>query len=198
MSVLLAGACLARTGQSWLEGHMLSDLSRLVMILVPLILCTVARVVHLCIETSQVRIADAGLSDSDHREIQDTMLGSKVLDASHFPLISFDSAMQEIGPSHCKLIGNSALHGVTQSVAVDVRLSGGVYHTTSALKQSAFDIKPTSAAGGSVRVKDELGIHFDGVLRIKFAGASGPQEAPRHRRPRPETHQGKEILCSNE
>jgi polyisoprenoid-binding protein YceI len=128
---------------------------------------TVVHTVHLRFEASQLRVADIGISDSDRREIQATMLGPKVLDASHFPSISFDStAVQKLDPDHWRLTGNLTLHGVTQLVAVDVRYSGGVYHATSGFRQSIFGIKPVSSAGGSVRVKDELEIHFDGVLPL--------------------------------
>ena len=57
--------------------------------------------------------------------------------------------------------GNLTLHGETQPVTVEVREREGHYLGTSRFKQTEFGIKPFKAAGGTIRVKDEVRIDFD-------------------------------------
>lgn len=53
------------------------------------------------------------------------------------------------------------LHGETRPVEADVREAEGHYTGTVQLRQTEFGIKPVKVAGGTVRVKDEVGIDFD-------------------------------------
>jgi polyisoprenoid-binding protein YceI len=58
------------------------------------------------------------------------------------------------------VIGNLTLHGETRSITIDVHNNGGAYVGESRIRQTQFGIHPVSAAGGAIKVKDELKIDF--------------------------------------
>ena len=113
-------------------------------------------------------VVDKGISEKDRNEIQSAM-ESKVLEVSRFPKISFRSvSIANIKSSAdgqtLTINGDLSLHGVTNRVAVpvtmvvtpdEVRVSGDV-----TIRQTDFGIKPYSAAGGTIKVKDALKINF--------------------------------------
>jgi polyisoprenoid-binding protein YceI len=122
--------------------------------------------VQLKFDARKLRVLDPKLSAEKHAEVQETMLGPKVLDSSRFPEISFQSTeVASAGPDHWTMKGNLTLHGRTQNVVVDVALKDGRYLGTAAFKQRAFGIETVSAGGGTVKVKDELKIEFSIVLK---------------------------------
>jgi hypothetical protein len=49
---------------------------------------------------------------------------------------------------------------VTKPITVAVKRNGGAYVGRATLRQTDFGIKPVSAAGGTVKVKNELEIDF--------------------------------------
>jgi len=55
--------------------------------------------------------------------------------------------------------------GESKSVTVHVPSTSGHYKGTAALKQSDFGITRSASLGGTAKVKDELKIEFDIVLR---------------------------------
>jgi polyisoprenoid-binding protein YceI len=63
------------------------------------------------------------------------------------------------------LTGELTLHGVKRNQPVPVRISmnGDVLRATGefAVRQSEYDIRPVSAAAGTVKLKDELKLSFD-------------------------------------
>ena len=121
-----------------------------------------ARQVELRVDARALRVRDSKISDKDRDEIQETMLGPKVLDSGSYPEISFRSTAAELrGPGGWMVRGNLSLHGQTRSVAVEVRERDGHYVGKSRLKQTDFGIKPVQIAGGTVRVKDEIRVEFD-------------------------------------
>jgi len=67
------------------------------------------------------------------------------------------------------LNGELALHGVTQNQPVSARvtLRGETLRAAGefSVRQSDYDIKPVSAAGGTVKLKDELKLSFDNTAR---------------------------------
>ncbi len=118
---------------------------------------------------ASLRVNPAGEPPSDVAEVQETMLGARVLDARRYPTIRFRSTRVARLSGRGDLLtikvdGDLALHGVTRPVAatietsyVDGRLTA---HGQLSIKQTDFGIQPVSAAGGTVRVKDELTIAF--------------------------------------
>jgi len=120
------------------------------------------RIVSITFHANDLRVADAEGSESDHRQIEDTMKGPEVLDAAQFPVISFQSKQVETakGESY-EVAGDLKLHGRNKEITLPVAFSGGIYRGSVRLKQSDFGITPVTIAGGAVRVKDEIEIDFE-------------------------------------
>ncbi|MBV9303393.1 MAG: YceI family protein [Acidobacteriaceae bacterium] len=118
--------------------------------------------VELEVHAAELKVRDADISEKDREEIQRTMLGPEVLDAERYPTIVFRaSTVESRGSRAWTLRGNLTLHGQTRPVLIEVRESGGHYVGSSRFKQTEFNITPVKAAGGTIRVKDEIQISFD-------------------------------------
>ena len=114
----------------------------------------------------------------DRQLIQETMLN--LLEVSRYPLVRYtasDAVMTTLSDSRfcAQFKGELSLHGVTRPQEVDtqiivldgeVRLSGAFQ-----LLQSAFGIKPPTAAGGLIAAKDELKFKFDVIAALLREGA---------------------------
>jgi polyisoprenoid-binding protein YceI len=112
-----------------------------------------------------MRVLDPEASQDTRAQIQKTMQGPQVLDASHFPEIHFQSTTVEPkGADHWVVQGKLDLHGQTHPVTVDVTLKDGFYRGSVTLKQTGFGITPVSIAGGTVKVKDEVKVQFQIAL----------------------------------
>lgn len=120
-----------------------------------------AHTVELQVDAASLRVADANVSDKDRRQIQQTMLGSDVLNVSRFASIVFRATSAEGAAGAWNVRGDLSLHGATHPVSCVVRENAGHYIGAATFKQSDFGIKPVSAAGGTVKVKDEVRIQFD-------------------------------------
>lgn len=112
----------------------------------------------------------------DAPQVQEVMSGPKVLDVARFPAITFRS--REVsgrrtaeGVYELQVVGELSLHGVARPVTVPVRveLSGATLTATgqTTVAQRAFGMEPVSAGGGTVKVKNEVGIEFKIVARAK-------------------------------
>jgi polyisoprenoid-binding protein YceI len=118
------------------------------------------------VDARQMKVADADVSDKDRAEIQSTMLGPEVLDAARFPEIKFRStAVERTQPNEFRVRGELTLHGQTRAIVLSVKQAGDRYTGTSTFKQTDFGIKPVSAGGGAVKVKDEVTVTFDIALK---------------------------------
>lgn len=121
--------------------------------------------VELRVEAAKLKVVDADLSTGKRAEVQSTMQGPQVLDSSHFPEIRFHSTRVESkGADHWDVRGELTLHGQTRPIEIDVTQKGGRYRGSATLRQRDFAITPVSAAGGTVRVKDEVKVEFDVAL----------------------------------
>jgi polyisoprenoid-binding protein YceI len=123
--------------------------------------------VEFVVETASLKVIDPGESEKDRNEVQATMLGEQVLDATKYPQIKFSSTSVKAGSSVSQLVveGTLALHGTPKPLTVPVRfqVSGDgtlVADAEVSLLQSDFGITPYKAAGGTVRVKDKLKLTF--------------------------------------
>lgn len=118
--------------------------------------------VELRVDARKLRVMDKDVSDKDRAEIQETMLGPKVLDSERFPEIRFRStAVTPAAAGKWSVQGDLTLHGETHPVKFEVALQGGHYRGTSELKQKDFGITPVTVGGGAVKVKNELRVEFD-------------------------------------
>jgi polyisoprenoid-binding protein YceI len=133
--------------------------------------------VSLEFDAAALRVTGKGEAASDVPTVERTMLGEQVLDARRFPTIAFRSrrvsvAFSAAGVAALTIDGDMTLHGKTRPLTIranaTVDTSGRVTATgTFTLKQTDFDMVPVTAAGGTIRVKDELDIQF--VLKARPA-----------------------------
>jgi len=109
------------------------------------------------------------IKDSDRVKIETTMR-NEVLEVSKHPQISFKSnsvAATKTAEAQyrVRISGDLTLHGVTRPLTISAQLefSDKMLRATGAftLKQSSFEIKPVSVAGGTIKVKDELKFTFE-------------------------------------
>jgi polyisoprenoid-binding protein YceI len=109
------------------------------------------------------------VSDKDCREIERAMK-DQVLEAARFPEIAFESRQvsgMQLGESLyvMKIEGDLFLHGVTrrQIISAQVGSADGSLRASGefSVKQTDFNIKLVSVAGGALKVKDELKVSFD-------------------------------------
>jgi polyisoprenoid-binding protein YceI len=121
--------------------------------------------VELRVDARKLKVLDPEISEGTRTQIQDTMNGIQVLDAAQFPEIRFQStSVEPNGPGHWIAHGHLTLHGRERPIAVEVALQGERYRGSASLKQTDFGITPVTAAGGTVKVKDEVKIEFEIVL----------------------------------
>jgi len=122
--------------------------------------------VELTVDARRMRVMDKGISEKDRAEIQQTMLGPKVLDSEKFPEIRFRStAIERLGEGRWIVLGDLTIHGETRPVKVHVEGPNGHYRGTSELKQKDFAITPITVGGGAVKVKNELRVEFEIVAK---------------------------------
>jgi polyisoprenoid-binding protein YceI len=118
------------------------------------------------------------VSEREAKKVSETMLSAAVLDVEKFPTATYKiiaikpAERQEAGaPGAYQVNGRFTLHGAEQPLRFKakleqvgeervVKLSGSF-----AIKQTAYGMKPYSAAGGLAKVADELEIHAELVLK---------------------------------
>ncbi|MFN0088429.1 MAG: YceI family protein [Blastocatellia bacterium] len=126
------------------------------------------------IDAKSLTVLDEKPSEEDKRKIAASMHG-EVLESQKYPAIAFKSvSVAELKPAggnawNFILAGDLTVHGVTKRIAVPVNLTVtpqqiravGKYR----LKQTDFGIKPYSAAGGTIKVKNEVVVNFNIVAK---------------------------------
>ena len=110
------------------------------------------------------------ISDKDRAEIERRMR-DEVLEAASYPEIIYESSrmssLQQLGEGFYSVMlnGELTLHGVThkQPVPARVTVSGAVLRAAGefGLRQSDYEIQPVTAAGGTIKLKDELKLSFN-------------------------------------
>jgi polyisoprenoid-binding protein YceI len=125
--------------------------------------------VELAVDARRLHVVDKEISDKDRAQVQQDMLGPKVLDSEKFPEIRFRStSVERLGEGKWLVTGDLTLHGQTRPVKVNVDGQNGHYKGTAELKQKDFGITPITVGGGAVKVKNELKVDFD------IVGANAP------------------------
>jgi len=105
---------------------------------------------------------DKDVSDKDRAEIQQTMLGPKVLDSEKYTEIRFHSTqVDRLGEGKWIVHGDLTVRGQTRPVKVEVEGQNGHYRGTAELKQKDFGITPVTVGGGVVKVKNEFRVEFE-------------------------------------
>ena len=127
-----------------------------------------ASAVTLRFESARLRVLPEGEPEGDAPKVEAVMHGEKVLDVARFPEVRFVSKAvkgQAGGAtSEITVVGDLTVHGVTRELAVPVQVTlDGRTLTASGqatLRHDQFGLKPVSAAGGTVKVSNELKVEF--------------------------------------
>lgn len=129
---------------------------------------------ELDVDAKSLTVLDKKVSEEDRTEIFNAM-HQEVLESAKYQKITFKSVsfdnMKQTGDNNYSftLNGDLTLHGVTKRVAIPVTATmtpeqlraNGKY----TLKQSDFGIKPYSAGGGTVKVKNDVVVNFNIVAK---------------------------------
>jgi polyisoprenoid-binding protein YceI len=128
-----------------------------------------------------LRVTGKDEPPADVGEVQRVMLSDRVLDAARFPAISFRSKRVSVTARKATTVdllieGELTLHGTTRPVTLRASAAfdaGGLLTVRGScpLMQSEFGMVPVTAAGGAIRVRDQVDIQF--VVRAR------PSDAPR-------------------
>ncbi len=109
------------------------------------------------------------ISSKDRKEIEKTMR-EDVLEIDRFPEITFESTSIEgekifENQYRVQIQGNFTLHGETrlETIEAQVTVNGDQVRAYGdfPLRQTNYDIKLVSVAGGTLKLKDELRVSFD-------------------------------------
>jgi len=127
--------------------------------------------VDIRIQANSLEVAD-DVSDKDRQDINHRM-HTEVLEKERFPEIVYECTRVKTSGSADRywaaLNGELTLHGVTHPMPVSARvvIDGDSLRAWGefTVRQSEYEIAPVSAAGGAIRVKDELKCTFDIVAR---------------------------------
>ena len=127
------------------------------------------------VDATSLVVLDKKPSEADKKKIFDSM-HNEVLESAKHQKITFKSVsvsdLKQTGNDNYSLVvnGDLTLHGVTKRIAVPVAATitpqqlraNGKY----TLKQSDYGISPYSAAGGTIKVKDEVVVNFSIVAKV--------------------------------
>lgn len=124
---------------------------------------------RLSIDANSLAVAGE-VKEKDRLDIERTMR-EQVLEVQKHPEIVFSStniSTNRIGEGRyrARIIGDLTLHGVTQKnlwISAETNVTGDSLRTRGefSLKQTDFGIKPFSAVGGTIKLKNELKFVFD-------------------------------------
>ena len=120
--------------------------------------------------------ASDDVKEKDRQEVESQMR-EQALEVSKYPEIVFESKSVTAsrireGRYRARVIGDLTLHGVTQpNLWIQAEVTFGDDETLRAqgeftLRQTDYKIKPITAAGGMLKVKNELKFKFD-IVAIK-------------------------------
>ncbi len=122
----------------------------------------------LTIQAASLTVRD-DISDKDRREMERAMR-EEVLETPSYPEIVYECSKVESskageGQYSVKLLGDLTMHGVTQPESVHARvvLNGDSLRAFGnfTVRQTDYGLKLASAAGGALKVKDELKFSFN-------------------------------------
>jgi len=123
------------------------------------------KTVDVKVDATKMQVQDP---PSRRDKVQANMVGPDVLDVAKYPSITFHSTKVDADSADRWIVhGELTLHGQTHPLVVDVVRKEPEHFTGSAMvRQSVFGITPIKIAGGTVRVKDDVKVVFDIVLKI--------------------------------
>jgi polyisoprenoid-binding protein YceI len=125
------------------------------------------------VDAPSLVVLDKKPSEEDKKKIFNSM-HNEVLESAKHQKITFKSVsvsdVNKTGNDNYSLVnGDLTLHGVTKRIAVPVAATVTPQQLRATgkytLKQTDFGIKPYSAAGGTIKVKDEVVVNFNIVAK---------------------------------
>jgi polyisoprenoid-binding protein YceI len=129
--------------------------------------------VRLTIKVDSLTVTD-DVKEKDRLEIE-RMMRDDVLEVSKYPEITFESKSVTAsrireGLYRARVIGDLTLHGVAQPnlwIQAEVTFGDDTLRAQGefSLRQTDYKIKPVSAVGGTIKVKNELKFKFDIVAK---------------------------------
>jgi len=118
--------------------------------------------VEIAVDARLMTVLDPDLAPAKRTEVQRRMLGPDVLDVTKFPEIKFKStAVRALGEGRWRVEGALTLHGRSVPLSFEVTGAKERFRGSATVSQRAFGIKPISAGGGTVNVKDEVKVDFE-------------------------------------
>ena len=128
---------------------------------------------NISIQADSLEVID-DISEKDKQEIHRKMC-AEVLETDRFPQIVYECSRVSASGTGDRywvaLNGELTLHGVTKPLPVSARvlINGNSVRATGdfSVRQSNYEIAPVSAAGGGIKLKDEVKLTFDIVARKK-------------------------------
>lgn len=127
------------------------------------------------LKAASLRVVD-NMKDGDRDEIEKTMR-EQVLEAEQYPQIAFTSNSVALdsgagGNYKVTMEGQLTLHGITRDITIPAQVSllGEMLNAAGefTLRQTDFGIRPVSAVGGGLKVKDEVKVAFHFVCRKRL------------------------------
>jgi len=116
--------------------------------------------------TAGLSVIPEGADEKDAPKVEHAMRES-VLPPSEYPTIEFVSRIVTAIDGGVQVVGGLAIAKRTRPVAVDVTIAqrGDTLTATGtfSVKQTDFGIKPYSAAGGTIKVADEITFDFEAI-----------------------------------
>jgi polyisoprenoid-binding protein YceI len=114
----------------------------------------------------RVETARLTVLPEEHESKIQHMMQERVLESTRFPEIYFVSdKVQFAGEGEWDVSGRLTLHDETRTVLFHVKFLNGEYIGNMTINQTDFGIRPVSAGGGTVKVKNELKIDFSIKMR---------------------------------
>jgi polyisoprenoid-binding protein YceI len=123
---------------------------------------------RLKIDTASLAVTGQ-VNEKDRREMERTM-HEDVLETASYPEILFEGAVAQAvsladGLYRIKLSGRLTLHGITRELEVPANVTVGADGIRAngefTIRQTDYRIRPVSAVGGTIKLKDELRFTFD-------------------------------------
>jgi polyisoprenoid-binding protein YceI len=146
--------------------------------------------VELAFATARFHVLPEGEPEGDAPKVEEVMRGPRMLDSVRFGEIRFRSRKvsgHAVGSTaaaeyEVQVTGDLSIHGVTREVAVPMKvvLDGDTLTAKgrSTIRHDQFGLVPVTAAGGTVRVRNEIEIGFEIVAerQREGAGAGGARQ----------------------
>lgn len=122
--------------------------------------------IEIVLKTASLIVVPEGADEKDAPKVERAMRES-VLPPDRYPTIEFGSRIVTALADGVQVVGDLTIAERTRPVAVDITIAqrGETLRATGtfSVKQTDFGIKPYSAAGGTIKVADEVTFDFEAV-----------------------------------